>query len=279
MNNDGNGDFYKNNKTGFESTAFIKENTVAVVIRGMHLKSFTVNGFFKDKDGKSAGSIFFGNMGIPFVGSVPKQFDDAQNLYKMIKTKFPKHKIVLVGKSLGGGLAELLGAIYGDDTYTFASPGMAYALPKLSKDLRAKILKNSSTGFQYIKTYHNFNDPCGSYGKHLGLTFIYPPIKNYRNFFNDVHGNIKNFASPDALSKIRAIPKEWKPCYTAAIIYYDPNFKEKKGIFSLHDYIKIRYKVKVEDFFEAERFVNKTFGEPDQNTTQIGIIGQKANIN
>ena len=261
------GDFFTNKDTGFEATAFTRQKTIAIVIRGMHLSNFTFDSFWRDKDGTSARSIFFGNMGVPLLGKVPAQFNDAIAFYKIVKKNFPDYKIVLVGKSLGGSLAELLGAIYGDDTYTFASPGMYYAVPKLPKDLQERIAQNSQTRFTYIKTYYNINDPCGGYGRHIGLSFVYPPIKNYKNFFSDVHGNIKNFASEDAISKIRAIPPEWADRHAAALIYYDSKFVEKPGIFSLHKFIKIRYRVEEKDFFEAEKIVNKLFDLNDDKSS------------
>lgn len=53
----------------------------------------------------------------------PSQLKDARKLYKEVKKKYPDCKIVLTGHSLGGSLAQILGAETGCETVTFSAYG------------------------------------------------------------------------------------------------------------------------------------------------------------
>lgn len=280
INKNGKGEFYINSKTGFEATAFTKQKEVVMLIRGMHLDNAgSKNVFSEDIDGCSVKSIFFGNLGVPLLGQVPEQFEDANKFYKIIKRNFPDHKIIFVGKSLGGSLAELLGAIYGHETYTFASPGMRYAIAQLKSDYRKKVIDNSKSNFNYIKSYYNINDPCGGYGEHIGLVFVYPPVKIDDSPFYDIHGNINHFASEKALNRITTLPKEWKYKHTAALVYYDSKFKEDIKPISLHKVMEIWFKVKEKDLLEALELTGKLFDkeEPQKEKKKEVVSNFKSN--
>lgn len=259
IDKNGKPDFYQSDSTGFEATSFVNGEILLVVFRGMHIQQSIDFNLFSGKDGENALDIFIGNIGLPFIGNVPRQFYDAIAYYEMMEKQFPSHKIVIVGKSLGGALAELVGAIKGAETYTFAAPGASYALKKLDKKYQASIKKNSLNNFNYIKNYCNLNDPCGNYGEHIGLRFVYPPMPVREMPFYDIHGNITHFMNEDAFKHIIPIPKNWKYKYTAALLYFDRNLKENMKPISMHDILKIRYRVCKKDLDEALNILNTSF--------------------
>jgi hypothetical protein len=264
LDNDGIEDIYKNNKTGFEAAVFTVNNTAVIVIRGMNFRYASAFNVFSGEDGKNARDIFWGNSGIPFLKRIPDQFYDGLAFYDRVKNKFPDYKIIIVGKSLGGAVAEMIGAVKGDETYTFAAPGMHYTLSKLQDEFKEEIKKNGRSNFSYIKNYYNINDPCGNYGKHIGLSFVYPPVPIKNSGIYDVHGNIDHFASKDAVNKMIPLPKQWKYKYTAALVYYDNNFKDEVKPLSLHGFLKFRYSPDKNDLEKAREIVNRFFNKNNQ---------------
>ncbi len=247
-------------ESGFEATAFKNEKEIVIVIRGVNLRKFVNFNIFKGVDGKSTRAIFFGNLNIPFLNKVPEQFEDAIFYYDRISQKYPHLKKILVGKSLGGALASLVGAIKGVETYTFGAPGVKYALPKLNKKYQKDLIKNSYSGFCNIKNYSNINDPCGNFGDPIGVCFTLPPatIKGNTPFY-DVHGNTKHFAKKSTLDNFILKPKDWKFKYTLALIYYDKHFESNLNSFNLYELIKVIYRVKRQDLFKAISVIEDNF--------------------
>jgi len=284
LDGDNKPDFYTNKNSGFEATAFIKNKTILIAIRGMNHRTVLNKDFFKDCDGYNAKEILLGNLGIPVMGKVPGQFYDAITFYNLINKKYPDYKIIITGKSLGGSLAELVGAVSGADTYTFAAPGMAYALPKLDPKYKLNIESNSRKGFKNIKNYYNLNDPCGNYGKHLGQSFVHPPIPVKKYVFYDIHGDISHFATQSGFDKIIPLPKDWKYQHTAALVASYEQAKEELKAHKLWNIVLIRFQVDHNDLKEAHKLINNYFGHlallSDQNDdiSKIIVSGYKCDF-
>ncbi|MFA6990109.1 MAG: hypothetical protein WC197_08585 [Candidatus Gastranaerophilaceae bacterium] len=264
LNGDNKPDFCTNLKTGFEATAFKSKNEIVIAIRGLkipvnELKNDRSIKIFSGTEGKSTKALFVGNLGIMFFKQVPEQFYDAEKFYNLIRSKYPGFRIILVGKSLGGALAQILGAVEGVETYTFAAPGAKYALSVLPSKYRKSLRINSKSNFLYIKNYYNLNDPCGNYGEHIGISYVYPPVSIKNNMFYDIHGNIDHFGHKENMEKIISKPKEWESKYTAALIYYDKIFFEKSkcSVFGL--ILKYTYHLTDKTLFEAKSVVNRNF--------------------
>lgn len=68
------------------------------------------------------------------IANFDKQFKDAWEFFKEIKKENPKRKIVIVGQSLGGALAQIVVAKEytinrrETETYTFNAPGCSHLL-------------------------------------------------------------------------------------------------------------------------------------------------------
>ncbi len=67
------------------------------------------------------------------LGNIPSvDYVYAREFYLKIKQQYPNAEIEFTGHSLGGAIAQLLGAKYGNKTITFNAPGMLNLLNKLA---------------------------------------------------------------------------------------------------------------------------------------------------
>jgi hypothetical protein len=57
------------------------------------------------------------------IKNMPKQANDAINLYNRVKQEYPDAEIILTGHSLGGSLAQIVGALNDVETVTFNAYG------------------------------------------------------------------------------------------------------------------------------------------------------------
>ena len=105
-----------NHKTGFYGRAYInnKEKTIVIAYKGTDIGS----------------SIDWLGNNIPMklTNKKPMQFEDAEQFYFDVREKLIKqgknYKIDFAGYSLGGTLAQLMGAKYGNETVTFNAFGI-----------------------------------------------------------------------------------------------------------------------------------------------------------
>ena len=65
------------------------------------------------------------------LSGVDVRFLESQNLYNNITLMFPNANIWLIGHSLGGALASLLGITFGVPVVTFEPPGERMAAQRL----------------------------------------------------------------------------------------------------------------------------------------------------
>lgn len=121
---------YENPKSGF--SAFVIKNGNKVVI------SYCGSDDTKD----------WVQNDIPmFLSKMPVQSNDAIAVYKKIRQQYPHAQIILTGHSLGGSLAQIVGAIFNVETVTFNAYG--------TKDL---IKSDMEIYPDKITNYINLND-------------------------------------------------------------------------------------------------------------------------
>ena len=97
---------YVNPKSGFSSSVIRNGENVIIAYRGTdELKDLA----------ESDRQMFLGNL--------PKQAWDAVSVYMKVRQQFPNAKIYLTGHSLGGSLAQIVGALFDVNTVTFNAYG------------------------------------------------------------------------------------------------------------------------------------------------------------
>lgn len=115
------------------------------------------------------------------VGMLPQYCSAANRLLESTQTAYPGLRVTLVGHSLGGGLAQVLGQWAGLPFVTFNAPGMwgdiqrskmgfltspANACRSIKGTFKGRLLSKyaASTG----RNFRNVLDPVSAYGFHYG---------------------------------------------------------------------------------------------------------------
>ena len=106
-------DEHKSNN-GFYGEAFYKNGIILIALRGTNISE--LGDIASDRSMTTK--------------HVPSQYVDAQKFYKQIASKFSNEKIVFTGHSLGGSLAQLMGAEMGSETVTFNAYGIGDLIQK-----------------------------------------------------------------------------------------------------------------------------------------------------
>lgn len=144
-------DKYFNNKSGYYSELYKKNNKVILAIRGTELhsgKKELIKDFRNDI-----------NMGIE---KLPYQVANAKEVYYKLIKKYGKENIIVTGHSLGGSISEILGTEYGVEAVTFN----AYGIKKLN-GLQINYTEN-------ITNYGNANDSifASNIDNHIGKIMV-----------------------------------------------------------------------------------------------------------
>ena len=158
----------------------------------------------------------------------PSQYQDALDFYSIIKTynsaitnsKFDTTDISFTGHSLGGAIAQLMGATTFLQTVTFNGPGIQNCVPA---DFYIQLMnKFGNQSFNNITDYSIANDFIGNLGIDLGKSYLLPPMAfdttsgewAAHNGFNNLSENIDK-----AVQK----PSSWGFENSVALYYYDAN--------------------------------------------------------
>ena len=94
------------------------------------------------------------------LGRIPNQAHSASEIVEVAQRCIPNKPLSIVGHSLGGGLAQLIGYIRGVPFVTFNGPGMKSIAEKTSPP------GGPIRGFNMIM----LSDPVGNFGRHIGKT-------------------------------------------------------------------------------------------------------------
>lgn len=215
---------YKNENSGFVATLFEQTKTKEIVIAYRGTERIGLGENYADltalgKDIKTDINIIAGNP--------DEQFEDAYDFYLMVKEQCPKTSITLVGQSLGGALAQIVGAkIYNNtgkkiQTYSYNAPGCKHLLEILGCD--------TGLDYSFITNYSVMNDWCGMFGEKIGTTYLLPPIPSkktedasakdiFENVLLTSHEGIFNYSG-----KVIQKPKTFNQAEGLSLWYFDLN--------------------------------------------------------
>ena len=149
------------------------------------------------------------------MGNIPSvSYIYAQNFYTAIKSAFPDCEIEFTGHSLGGAIAQLMGAKYGNKTVTFNAPGMLNLLEQIDCSI--------TSTYNNITNYSVLNDYVGNFQAHVGYTYYIPPIPINDDPKIDTHNGIFSYSEETHGNIIAKIPG-FSTEHAFALWYYDRN--------------------------------------------------------
>lgn len=158
---------YVNNQTagaGFQGAIFMSRDDVVVAYKGSKGGAWSLVGDAESKQGTGYDDWHVNDVQI-MLNKLPSQIPNAENFtrpYKELAEQLGA-RFSLVGHSLGGGLAQYIGWLWGVPFVTFNAPGMAGNLVSGRKSIKAA---GQVPGFNMILA----TDPVGNFGVHLGKT-------------------------------------------------------------------------------------------------------------
>ncbi len=227
---------YKNLDSGFVATLFEnkKNGNLVIAYRGTERLGLGEN--FDDIVALTKDMITDSKF---ITGEIDEQFNDAYNFYKIVKSENQNKKIIIVGHSLGGGLAQLVSAkAYSElkekvETYSYNAPGCKHLLKVFCCD--------ENLDYSFITNYAVMNDWCGMFGENIGQTYIIPSIPMSEVDINNTTEVLKNILlkSHEGIfeysGKVYKKPKNFNQQEGLSLWYFDKNNPIKD--ISISDYI------------------------------------------
>ena len=232
---------YKNPDNGFTACVFENKKHIVIAYRGTERIGLGENvsdiGAFM-KDVKTDINLM--------KGSVDEQFYDAWNFYKLVKKQNPKSKIIIVGQSLGGALAQLVPAKEYTinrkkiEAYSYNAPGCKHILEDFGC--------NTNFNYSFITNYSVINDWCGMFGEHIGNRYLIAPIfmnnlenpsqiEIINNILLSTHEGIFDYSEQN-MGKVIKKPHDLNQAEGLSLWYFDPN-NPIKDFKSLSDFTKL----------------------------------------
>ena len=220
---------YKNLNTGFAANLFKNKITGELVIayRGTERPGLGEN----QNDVKSLMKDFMTDMNL-VTCNFDEQFNDAWKFFKTVRKQHPKRKIVIVGQSLGGALAQIVAAKEYTinrkkvETYTFNAPGCIHLLDVCDC--------NPKLNYSFIVYYSVMNDWCGMFGEHVGQRYLIIPIplrdivgeassmEVLNNVLFTTHEGIFNYTE-ETMGKVIRKPKDFNQNEGLSLWFFDKN--------------------------------------------------------
>ncbi len=152
---------------------------------------------------------------------LPKQYSSAKAFYDIVTQddKLKNKNIILAGHSLGGALAQLVGAVTRKTTYSFNGIGVRKCLSQIG----------CSETYMYsnVHSYCVMNDWFGMQGGHIGNLKLLPPAKigtGLLSHWIDPHNN-ELISSKIDFSKAYSKPINFNEQEALLLWYYDINNK------------------------------------------------------
>ena len=250
---------YKNLDSGFVACLFehVKKGHLVIAYRGTERIGLGENasdiGAFM-KDVKTDVNLMN--------GIIDEQFTDAWKFYKVVRRQNPKAKIILVGQSLGGALAQLVPAKEYTinrkkiESYSYNAPGCRHLLDDFGC--------NTTFSYSFITNYSVMNDWCGMFGEHIGTRYLIAPIKLnsidgdskidiVNNILLTTHEGVFDYTEK-TMGKVIRKPKNFNQTEGLSLWYYDEN-NPIKDFQSLSDFTRLSFP----SFSISEsEFVNKS---------------------
>lgn len=179
----------------FNYKVYKKDNNIVIALAGTNL--------FSQNDLRNDWAIWNNND----YKHIPSQFGEAERLYNRVKLKYPKARIVFVGYSLGGSIANLLSHRTGKPSYAIAPIGskhIAEAYPNYFKFNGNNIMTFGRLG-DYLFRKHFYEQS--------GQIYILPNLKkDEKGIYLKIAANhlLHNF-KPQEILKAKIYKKEAKP--------------------------------------------------------------------
>ena len=219
---------YKNAESGFVANVFehIKNKTLVIAYRGTERLGL----------GENVSDIyaFMNDVSTDInlmTSNFDMQFQDAWSFYLTVKNQFKNRKIVIVGQSLGGALAQIIPAKEYTvnrkkiEAYTYNAPGCAHLLDMYGC--------NTKLNYLFITNYSVMNDWCGMFGEHVGKTYVIRPIEIraiksdavadvLTNVLLSTHEGIFDYTE-ETMGKVRRKPRDFGQIEGLSLWYFDKN--------------------------------------------------------
>lgn len=207
---------YKNEGSGFVATLFenVKTRELVIAYRGTERIGMGENSsdlLALGKDIKTDLNLILCNL--------DQQFYDAFEFFNIVKIENPKSKITILGQSLGGALAQLVGAkvysLTGEKvkTYTYNAPGCKHILEIFNC--------NPKLNYSFITNYAVMNDWCGMFGEKIGETYLIPPIPPIK---------LENASTAEILENVLLKSHEGIFDYCGTVIKKPKDFNQSEGL-------------------------------------------------
>ncbi len=158
---------YANDQTagaGFQGAIFASADDVVMAYKGSKGGAGSLFGGASSKQGTGYDDWHVNDVQI-MLNRLPSQVPNAENFTRPYKqlAEMLGARFSMVGHSLGGGLAQYIGWLWGVPFVTFNAPGMAGNLVSGRKSMKSA---GKVPGFNMILA----TDPVGNFGVHLGKT-------------------------------------------------------------------------------------------------------------
>lgn len=219
---------YKNIDNGFTANLFenIKTKELIIAYRGTERFGLGEN----ETDLASMLCDIYTDLNL-LTGNYDEHFRDAWDFYKAVKKQYPDRKIIVIGHSLGGAIAQIVAAKEYTinhkkiETYTYNAPGCRHLLDVYDC--------NTSYSYSFITNYAVMNDWCGMFGQHIGQTYVIKPIalrkvdmsnntEVVNNVLFTVHEGIFNY-SKELMGRVYKKPRDFNQNEGLSLWFFDEN--------------------------------------------------------